>query len=51
MIATLEGSKGVSLWERFSAWIVSTENRLYIGWFEYLKRKDNELPITVGQRI
>ena len=31
MIATLEGSKGVSLWERFSAWIVSTENRLYIG--------------------
>merc|ERR1712166_273140 len=33
MIATLEGSKGVSLWERFSAWIVSTENRLYIGWF------------------
>ena len=26
MIATLEGSKGVSLWERFSAWIVSTEN-------------------------
>ena len=37
MIATLEGSKGVSLWERFSAWIVSTENRLYIGWFDFLK--------------
>jgi hypothetical protein len=25
--------EGVSLWERFAAWITSTENRLYIGWF------------------
>merc|ERR1712021_23973 len=33
MTATLERREGVSLWERFSAWITSTENRLYIGWF------------------
>merc|ERR1712032_914776 len=33
MIATLERREGVSLWERFCAWITSTENRLYIGWF------------------
>jgi photosystem II P680 reaction center D1 protein len=32
MTATLERREGVSLWERFSAWITSTENRLYIGW-------------------
>ena len=32
MTATLE-RRGVSLWERFCAWITSTENRLYIGWF------------------
>jgi photosystem II P680 reaction center D1 protein len=33
MTATLERRQSVSLWERFSAWITSTENRLYIGWF------------------
>eukprot|EP00956_Cyclotella_meneghiniana_P045066 scaffold351532_cov1827-Cyclotella_meneghiniana.AAC.1 len=31
MIATLERREGVSLWERFCAWITSTENRLYIA--------------------
>ena len=36
MIATLERREGVSLWERFCAWITSTENRLYIGWFGVL---------------
>merc|ERR1712032_1656251 len=33
MTATLERREIVSLWERFSAWITSTENRVYIGWF------------------
>jgi len=33
MTATLERREGVTLWERFCAWITSTENRLYIGWF------------------
>ena len=33
MTATLERRESVSIWERFSAWITSTENRLYIGWF------------------
>jgi hypothetical protein len=33
MTATLERREGVSVWERFCAWITSTENRLYIGWF------------------
>jgi photosystem II P680 reaction center D1 protein len=33
MTATLERRQSVSLWERFSGWITSTENRLYIGWF------------------
>jgi hypothetical protein len=37
MTATLERREGVSLWERFCAWITSTENRLYIGWFGCLK--------------
>jgi photosystem II P680 reaction center D1 protein len=27
MTATLERREGVSLWERFCAWITSTENR------------------------
>jgi len=30
---TLERRESISLWERFSSWITSTENRLYIGWF------------------
>ena len=32
MTATLERRESVSVWERFSAWITSTENRIYIGW-------------------
>jgi len=26
------GSKGF-FWERFCAWVTSTNNRLYVGWF------------------
>jgi len=33
MTATLEKRASASLWERFCAWVTSTENRLYIGWF------------------
>ena len=33
MTATLEKRENISLWARFCAWITSTENRLYIGWF------------------
>lgn len=33
MTNTLQKYQQVSLWERFCAWITSTENRLYIGWF------------------
>jgi photosystem II P680 reaction center D1 protein len=33
MTAILEKTEVQSLWARFAAWIVSTENRLYIGWF------------------
>ena len=33
MTATLKKSKNISFWSRFCAWITSTENRLYIGWF------------------
>jgi hypothetical protein len=33
MTAILEKSEVQSLWARFAAWVVSTENRLYIGWF------------------
>jgi len=36
MTATLERRESISLWERFSSWITSTENRLYIGWFGVL---------------
>ena len=25
-----------SIWERFSRWITSTENRIYLGWFSVL---------------
>lgn len=33
MTAILEKSEVKSLWARFCEWVVSTENRLYIGWF------------------
>jgi photosystem II P680 reaction center D1 protein len=36
MTAILEKNEVSSLWARFAAWIVSTENRLYIGWFGVL---------------
>jgi photosystem II P680 reaction center D1 protein len=25
-----------SIWERFSRWMTSTENRIYLGWFSVL---------------
>jgi Photosynthetic reaction centre protein len=33
MTAILERNEAKSLWARFCAWITSTDNRLYIGWF------------------
>jgi photosystem II P680 reaction center D1 protein len=33
MTAILERHEAKSLWARFCAWITSTDNRLYIGWF------------------
>jgi len=33
MTAILEKSEVKSLWSRFCEWVVSTDNRLYIGWF------------------
>jgi hypothetical protein len=33
MTAVLSNRESSSLWARFCEWIVSTENRLYIGWF------------------
>jgi len=36
MTAILERRESTSLWGRFSNWITSTENRLYIGWFGVL---------------
>ncbi|ESA38117.1 photosystem ii d1 protein [Leptolyngbya sp. Heron Island J] len=33
MTNTLQKYQQVSLWERFCAWVTSTENRLYVGWF------------------
>merc|ERR1711934_658592 len=33
MIATLERREGVSLWERFFFFLLSTSNRFYLGWF------------------
>merc|ERR1712078_673499 len=33
MTTTLERRESASFWEQFCAWITSTENRLYIGWF------------------
>eukprot|EP01026_Neomeris_dumetosa_P029979 TRINITY_DN24115_c0_g1_i1.p2 TRINITY_DN24115_c0_g1~~TRINITY_DN24115_c0_g1_i1.p2 ORF type:complete len:114 (-),score=4.71 TRINITY_DN24115_c0_g1_i1:3-344(-) len=36
MTAILERRESPSLWAQFCAWITSTENRLYIGWFGVL---------------
>ncbi|PHT44954.1 Photosystem II protein D1 [Capsicum baccatum] len=36
MTAILERYESESLWGRFCNWITSTENRLYIGWFDIL---------------
>jgi photosystem II P680 reaction center D1 protein len=36
MTATFEKRKNSSLWSRLCAWITSTENRIYIGWFGVL---------------
>jgi photosystem II P680 reaction center D1 protein len=36
MTATLERRESTNIWSRFCAWITSTENRLYIGWFGVL---------------
>ena len=36
MTATLARRENTNLWSRFCAWITSTENRLYIGWFGVL---------------
>merc|ERR1712072_1505542 len=33
MTTTLQRRESASFWEQFCAWITSTENRLYIGWF------------------
>jgi photosystem II P680 reaction center D1 protein len=36
MTATLERYENSSLWARFCAFVTSTDNRLYIGWFGVL---------------
>ena len=36
MTATLVKRENTNLWSRVYAWITSTENRLYIGWFSVL---------------
>ena len=33
MTSTFRQYQRLSVWERFCAWITSTENRLYVGWF------------------
>jgi photosystem II P680 reaction center D1 protein len=33
MTAIIERSQSTSLWARFCAWVTSTENRIYVGWF------------------
>jgi hypothetical protein len=32
-VMTLSIGNGNTSWDKFCAWITSTENRLYIGWF------------------
>ncbi|ERN12849.1 hypothetical protein AMTR_s00172p00040120 [Amborella trichopoda] len=36
MTAVLERRESTSIWGRFCNWIISTKNRLYIGWFGVL---------------
>ncbi|MBZ8178587.1 MAG: photosystem II q(b) protein [Oscillatoria sp. PMC 1051.18] len=36
MTTTFEQPRSINLWDTFCNWIVSTENRLYIGWFGVL---------------
>lgn len=36
MTTILQRRESANTWERFSNWITSTENRLYIGWFGVL---------------
>lgn len=36
MTSTFEKNKKTSLWSRLCAWITSTNNRIYIGWFGVL---------------
>jgi hypothetical protein len=41
MSAILHGrprTSPLSPWERLSDWIISTQNRIYIGWFGVLSR-------------
>ena len=33
MTTSLNNRKNVSFWEKVCAWVTSTENRLYVGWF------------------
>jgi photosystem II P680 reaction center D1 protein len=33
MTAILNKQESTSLWARFSEWVTSTENRIYVGWF------------------
>ena len=35
-ITTLAGSQRSSNWDNFCAWVTSTNNRLYVGWFGVL---------------
>ncbi|MEB3322167.1 MAG: photosystem II q(b) protein, partial [Synechococcaceae cyanobacterium] len=36
MTATLQQRSGASAWSQFCAWVTSTNNRLYVGWFGVL---------------
>ena len=36
MTTTIQRRESASLWERYCAWVTSTENRLYVGWFGVL---------------
>merc|ERR1711912_24516 len=33
MTTTLQQRESVSVWEQFCAWVTSTNNRIYVGWF------------------
>ncbi|HIK40777.1 MAG TPA: photosystem II q(b) protein, partial [Thermoleptolyngbya sp. M55_K2018_002] len=36
MTTTIQRRDSASAWERFCAWVTSTNNRLYVGWFGVL---------------